>query len=116
VAWAVASDPHTGEAQVEVAPVFQEVYGGEEDGRRVWTGFRFDLSGFAAEPGVEVREAGAVSYCAGCSPTPALAVRGAYLGHPFALRLHLEPVPGGEPVEVIDAINHTTRPIGREGA
>ena len=97
--------------QIEVAPVFQEVVGGEQDGMTVWSGFRFDFSSFLAERGVLVDGLLASSYCQGCSDTPYLLVSGSYFGRAFSLRLHLEPIPGTAPVEIIDTLKNETRAI-----
>lgn len=97
--------------QAEVAPVYQEVVGGEQDGMTVWSGFRFDLSGFLAERGVLTEGVMAASYCTQCAETRSLDLRGTYLGRPFKLRLHLEPIPGTPPVEVIDTIKQQVRDI-----
>jgi len=98
--------------QIEVAPVYQEVLGGEDDGKKVWAGFEFDLSGFLAEQEVFALEFGGASYCIECkNATPIMAVRGRYHGQPFVLMLHLEPIPDSEPVEVIDTLKNETRAI-----
>ena len=100
-----------GDWRIEVAPVYQEVVGGEQDGQRVWSGFAFDVSGFLAERGVLVQSVVASSYCVECSETPYVGIKGTYLGKPFELRLHLEPIPGTPPVEVIDTIKMQVRDI-----
>lgn len=97
--------------QIEVSPVYQEVVGGEQDGQRVWSGFGFDVSGFVAERGVLVQSVVASSYCVECSQTPYVGIKGMYLGKPFGLRLHLEPIPDTPPVEVIDTIKMQLRDI-----
>jgi hypothetical protein len=87
----------------------------KDDGMKVWTGFEFDLSGFFGEPGVFALGFGAVSYCVDCNATPIIAVRGRFQGVPFVMKLHLEPVPESEPVEIIDTIKNETRAIrGRQ--
>lgn len=98
------------EWQIEVAPPFQEVVGGEQDGMKVWAGFRFDVSGFMAERGVLVENVLAASYCTQCTETPYIGIRGTFFGHPFDLKVHLEPV-GGDPVEIIDSIRNEVRDI-----
>ena len=100
--------------QIEVAPIFQEVFGGEDDGKNVWIGFELDLSGLFAEPGVFALEFGAVSYCIDCNATPIIGVRGRYQGVPFVMKLHLEPIPDSDPVEIIDTIKNEVRAIERE--
>lgn len=97
--------------QIEIAPVFQEVVGGEQDGMTVWSGFRFDFSSFLAERGVLVDGLLASSYCQGCSETPHMLIKGSYFGESFLLKLHLEPIPNSEPVEIIDTLKKETRAI-----
>jgi hypothetical protein len=97
--------------EIEAAPVYQEVVGGEQDGMTVWSGFHFDLGGFLAERGVLTKGIVAASYCVECAETPSVEVRGTYFGRAFALRIHLEPVPGTPPVEVIDTIKQQVRDI-----
>ena len=100
-----------GISQIEVAPIYQEVFGNKDDGMKVWTGFEFDLGGFLAEPGVDVEEFGALSYCAECSPTPFIGFRGTYRGPAFVMKLHLEPIPDTEPREVLDTLKREVRAI-----
>jgi hypothetical protein len=97
--------------QIEVAPVFQEVVGGGQDGSHVWAGFRFDLSRFLAERGILVESLIAASFCTECNETPYIGIRGTYFSQPFALRIHLEPIPGSAPVEVIDMLTGQVRAI-----
>ena len=97
--------------QFEVAPVFQEVLGGDQDGLRVWSAFSMNLSEFFSEPGLEVIEFGFRSYCAECTPTPFFGIRGKYKGKPFVLMIHLEPIPGSQTVEVIDTLGDEVRAI-----
>jgi len=97
--------------QFEVAPVFQEVLGGGEDGMRVWTAYSMHLSALFSEPGLDVTELGFRTYCIECTPTPFFGVRGKYKGRPFVLMIHLEPIPDSETVEIIDSIKNETRAI-----
>jgi len=97
--------------QIEAAPVFQEVLGGDQDGSKVWAGFRFDVSGLLAERGVLVERVLAASYCVECAETPHMGVRGTYFGESFRLKLHLEPIPNTEPVEIIDTLKQQVRAI-----
>lgn len=98
--------------QIAVAPVYQEVVGGPQDGEKVWAGFRFDLSGFLGERGVLVENVAAASYCTQCVETPYVGIKGTYYAQAFDLRVHLEPVPGSAPVEVIDTLAGTVRAFG----
>ena len=97
--------------EIEVAPVYQQVFGGRDDGKNIWVGFELHLSEFFGEPGVQVEEFGCVSYCESYSPTPAIPMRGKYLGLPFVLKLLLEPVPGSKPIEVVDTLRSEIRTI-----
>ncbi len=96
---------------IEVAPAFQEVVGGEQDGSKVWAGFRYDVSGLLAERGILIESILASSYCIECSETPYIGIRGTYFGESFRLKLHLEPIPNSEPVEIIDTIKQQVREI-----
>lgn len=100
--------------QVEVGPVYQEIFGSKDDGKMVWTGFQVNLSGFLAEPGVAVEEFGAVSYVLGQNETPIIGFRGKYRGVPFVMKLHLEPIPDSPVHEVIDTLRREVRLIQRE--
>lgn len=97
--------------QIEVAPIFQEVVGGDQDGSRVWAGFRFNASALMAERGFLVESILASSYCIECSETPYIGIKGSYFGESFRLKLHLEPIPNSEPVEIIDTIKQQVRDI-----
>ena len=97
--------------QLEAAPVYQDIFGGSDDGLKVWSAFSMNLSDLFAEPGVDVSEFGFLSYCAECTPVPFFGVRGTFKGRPFLLKLHLEPIPNSVPVEVIDTIKNETRAI-----
>jgi len=108
--WSV-TERDDGVWQIEVAPVYQEVLGSKDDGMKVWTGFEFDLSGFFGEQEVFALEFGAASYCLDCNATPIIGVRGRYQGQPFVLKLHLEPIPDSEPVEIIDTLKGEVRAI-----
>lgn len=98
--------------EIEVAPVFQEVVGSKDDGMMVWSGFRFDLSGFLAERGVSVENVLAASYCTECNETPYIGITGTYYAKVFDLRILLEPVPRSAPVEALDTLTGQVRAIG----
>ena len=76
-----AYDTEGGEWCITVAPVFQEVLGGENDGKKVWTGFIFHNDIFFKADGVFVERFAASSLCHQCSPKPRLMFRGKYRGH-----------------------------------
>ena len=103
-----------GVTKLEAAPVFQEVLGGVNDGKRVWTAFEMNLSELSSEPGLEITEFGFRSFCIECTQLPFVGIRGTFQELPFTLILHLEPIPNSEPVEVIDSINHEVRAIQKD--
>jgi len=95
--------------QVKAAPVYQEVYGGDDDGKKVWAGFVFDVGDFSRETGVWVQEYAISSYCQECTQHPKLIARGKFQGHQFFLHVFLEPVAETEAVEMIDTIQQQIR-------
>jgi hypothetical protein len=97
-----ALDNDSGEWLILAAPVFQEVLGGEDDGKTVWTGFVFQTDKLLR--GIAVESISAASVCNECSPTPTLVIRGRYRRHRVCLKVLLEPVPGSPVVEVIDTL------------
>src|ERR1044071_1806106 len=54
------------------APVFQEVFGGSDDGKAVWTGCEFDTSKLVRA--MTVYGVIATSCCPASSPTPAITI------------------------------------------
>lgn len=104
-----AFDTDSGEWLILAAPVFQEVLGGEDDGKTVWTGFVFHIEKLLRAMAVE--SISAASVCNECNPTPALVVRGRYRGHQVCLKVLLEPIPGSAAVEVIDTIKFQVRDV-----
>lgn len=97
--------------QINAAPVYQEVYGGDEDGKQVWTGFIFDTSNFGRENGVWIQDTAIVSFCDQCNPNPKIIIQGKFRGHQFNLDINLEPVAETTSVEVIDTIQQKIREI-----
>jgi HEAT repeat protein len=110
VAW-TTEEEESGRLRFDVAPVLQEVLGGEDDGKRVWSGFEFDLYGFSLEPGIEFRDVGVMSQSIEHADAPLLGLSGQYFNQPFVLRIHLEPVVGSETREIVDTIRNEVRPI-----
>jgi hypothetical protein len=98
-----------GVMQFEVAPAFQEILGGDQDGLHVWTAYSMNLTKLFSEPSLEVTEVGFRSYCVECSSTPFVGIRGCFKNLPFILMIHLEPIADTAPVEVIDTIKNETR-------
>lgn len=111
--WAIHKR-HDNVWQIGAAPVFQEVYGGIEDGKRVWSAFEFDIMDFLAEPELTVTECGAMSFEEATNTRPFVGIVGSYKGQPFVFQLNLEPIPDTEPLEILDTIQDTVRPINGE--
>jgi hypothetical protein len=95
-------DTESGEWLIVAAPVFQEVLGGEDDGKKVWTGFVFHAEKLLRAMTVVHLSAG--SYCLQCNSVPTVTFMGRYRGHRITLKVLLEPAPGSQVVEVIDTI------------
>lgn len=104
-------DENTGIWNLKVAPVFQEVVGGECDGRKVWSGFVFNIGNFGKAEGVWIQEQIAFSSCNECNPTPKMLVLGKYRGHRFNLHVFMEPLADGPLRENINAHNSEVTPI-----
>ena len=91
------------------SPVFQEVFGGMDDGKTVWTAFEFHA--YRLMRGMTVWGVSAKSCCLDCNPTPTITIRGSYRGHMVKLTVLLEPIPGSPVVEIIDTINFQVRDV-----
>jgi len=95
--------------RVSASPVFQEVLGGPDDGKKVWAGFLFEMGDFSWSPGVSIQEQVVASYCNECTPYPKVMAKGTFEGHPFLLHVYLEPIADTEIVEIIDTIKKEIR-------
>lgn len=105
-------DDATGEWQIVVAPVFQEVFGGENDGLKVWTGFAFDIGsmmGLFGMPGLRIDGIEACSRCVDCTPIPMIEMRCRLGSEKLVIQIHLEPVADSPVAEVIDTITYCLR-------
>jgi hypothetical protein len=91
-------------------PVFQQVYGGEADGRTCWSGFVFDIEQFADMPGVVIQAHAAGSYCNQCRPYPELMMKIKFAGRPVLLHILLEPADNSPIIEIIDTVAQVIRP------
>lgn len=116
VCWKAEQDEkdEKGVWQCEITPVMQEIFGGEDDGKGVWSGFDFHLSGFGHEPGVELLDYGAASRCDDDTPIPFLGIEGKYFGQDFVLRVGLEPLPNSDAKEILDVVRQVVRPVTDE--
>ena len=99
---ASAFDTESREWQITAAPVFQEVLGGEDDGKTVWTGFVFQADKLMRA--MTVKSISAASIWPDFNRTPTITIRGRYRGHRVCLKVLLEPVPGTPVVEIIDTL------------
>jgi hypothetical protein len=109
-----AFDNDSGEWVIVAAPVFQEVLGGEDDGKTVWTGFVFQPDKLLRAMAVE--SISTASVCQQCCPTPTVVIRGRYRGHRVHLKVLLEPVPGSSVIEIIDMLKHEIRDLPKGSA
>jgi len=107
-------DADSGEWLIVAAPAFQEVLGGEDDGKTVWTGFVFHTEKLLRAMAVE--SISAASVCNECNPTPSLVIRGRYRGDRITLKVLLEPVPGSPVVELIDTLKGEIRDVPKGSA
>ena len=89
------------------APVFQEVYGGKDDGKVVWTRFEFHEAKLMRA--MKVFGIVASSSYTESIPIPAITIRGEDRSHMVNLTVFLEPPPGTPVVEVIDTLKHEVR-------
>lgn len=101
-------------------PVHQEVFGGEEDGRTVWTPFTFDFTdlvrgGLFAVPGLVIDYMAVASHNQSEYGCPVLVLKGSCDGEKLVLIVSLDPVPGSEAVEVIDTIREVIREPRQSG-
>ena len=102
-------DSESEEWQIVVAPVFQEVYGGNGDGKKVWTAFSFQVDRLMRTPGMVVEWITAATVCTHCTPEPMLAFKGKYRGHPIILEILLEPPAESPIMEILDTIRCQVR-------
>jgi hypothetical protein len=109
-----AFDNDSSEWLIVAAPVFQEVLGGEDDGKIVWTGFVFNTE--KVQRTIVVESISAASVCNECNPTPSLVIRGRYRRHRIVLKVCLEPVPGSPVVEIVDTLMHEIRNVPKGSA
>lgn len=97
--------------RISASPVFQEVWSGADDGKRVWSAFVVSLGGISQEPGMEFNNFYAISQRIGRFPTPLVEVTGEYFGVPFILDIHLKPIPHSEAKELLDPVRQEVRAI-----
>jgi hypothetical protein len=101
--------------EVEAAPAFQEIFGGEQDGQRVWTGFVFEAGEFSKETGLWLQDFAVASQCAACCPRPKMMMKGKFRGHNVFVTIRLEPEKGTPATELLDTITKMVRPTKADG-
>lgn len=84
-----------------IAPVFQEVYGGPDDGTVTWAEAEYLLSFFGEEPGIEITDARVFSQ-GGKERLPVIEVSGRCFGVLFELEIYLQPISGSSVCELVD--------------
>lgn len=100
---------------IEVAAPFQVIYGGADDGKKVWPPFEFDILGFLNEPDIDdVSVVGAMTFSKQDNTLPFIGIVGNYRGSRFFLSIYLEPDPASKPLEILDTLNDIVRPITEE--
>lgn len=95
--------------QVCAAPAYQEIYGNEDDGKQVWTGFIFEAGKFSEESGLWIQDFAVASQSASCGPYPKLMFKGKFRGHNVFVNIFLEPDKSTSSVEVLDTIKREIR-------
>jgi hypothetical protein len=95
--------------QIYAAPAYQEIYGSEDDGKQVWTGFIFEAGEFSRESGIWVQDFAVASQCSACTPYPKMMFKGKYRGHSVFVHILLEPDKNTPSVEVLDTIKQEVR-------
>jgi hypothetical protein len=85
------------------APVFQEIFGGKDDGKTVWTKFEFHTDKLTRALKVY-----RISTTSG-PPAPSVTIHAEYRSHMVQLTVHLQPPPGSPVVEIVDTLKHEVR-------
>jgi hypothetical protein len=97
---------------IQMAPVYQEVVGGEQDGDVVWTPFVLDLGNLLQDLAPVLRVAGFAATCPHMQfgTGPMLLIDGRYGEAPIAIAVHLEPPAEASATEVLDVIQQHVYP------
>lgn len=94
---------------VHAAPAYQEVFGGEQDGEQVWTGFIFEAGEFSRESGLWIQDFAVASHCSACESYPKIMFKGKFRGHNVMVYIMLEPDKNTSCVEILDTIKQEIR-------
>lgn len=96
-----------------IAPVFQEVYGGPDDGTVTSAEAEYLLSTFGEEYGIEITDARVFSR-GEKERLPVIEVSGRYFGVLFELDIYLQPISGSSVCELVDLHEKRLKGIGNE--
>jgi hypothetical protein len=96
-----------------IAPVFQEVYGGSDDGTVTWAKAEYALSFFVAQHGIEITDAMIISQ-GGTASLPVVEISGSYFSVPFELHIYLQPISDSSVREIVDLHKKQLKGIGNE--
>lgn len=91
------------------SPVFQEVFGGEDDGKKIWSPFLFFSGKFMQANHLDILDMAFSSSCPQCSPMPKLMFLAKYYGHPLIIQILSEPAAETDVVEILDTVKRETR-------
>lgn len=94
---------------IHAAPAYQEVFGGEQDGEQVWTGFIFEAGEFSRESGLWIQDFAVASHCSACKSYPKIMFKGKFRGHNVMIYIMLEPDKNTPCVEILDTIKQEIR-------
>jgi len=103
--------------EIYIAPVFQEIYGGNKDGLQTWSPFVFDAGEFAQNSGVVVENCAVASFGFGNEKLslPHMMIKGRICkknrDHKFFLRVMLEPAKETKAVEILDTYQKKIREV-----
>jgi hypothetical protein len=98
--------------KIQMAPVYQEVLGGEQDGEIVWTPFVIDVGDLLHDlaPLVDVRGFAAASAQQQFRTVSMFLIDGRRDEIEVAIAIHLEPPPEARATEVLDLIRQGVHP------
>lgn len=94
---------------INIAPVYQEIYGGENDGKKVWSAFTFDLFTFFKLPNIQVQSLIVSSDHKEANDWAKMTLAGQYKKHLFCLDVFLKPPQETQVEEIIDVLHEKIR-------
>jgi hypothetical protein len=96
---------------LKIAPIFQEIYGGEDDGKKVWSPYEFSVFPFLQEPEIWFQTLNVFSRCKECESFAKMTFSGKYKKYFFSLDIFLEPHKESPAEEIIDMIEEKIREV-----